>query len=62
VPLFVDFIGHGNTEPDLYQTLFNSVPPWQIKITGYLQGAFIVCLFLFDFYGWLFTCHDPQAL
>jgi CDP-diacylglycerol--glycerol-3-phosphate 3-phosphatidyltransferase len=24
------------------------------KITGYLQGAFIVCLFLFDFYLWLF--------
>lgn len=24
------------------------------KITGYLQGAFIVCLFLFDFYAWLF--------
>jgi len=24
------------------------------KITGYLQGAFIVCLFLFDFYPWLF--------
>lgn len=24
------------------------------KITGYLQGAFIVCLFVFDFYAWLF--------
>jgi cardiolipin synthase (CMP-forming) len=24
------------------------------KITGYLQGAFIICLFLFDFYTWLF--------
>jgi len=24
------------------------------KITGYLQGAFILCLFLFDFYTWLF--------
>jgi len=24
------------------------------KITGYLQGAFIVCLFLIDFYAWLF--------
>jgi CDP-diacylglycerol--glycerol-3-phosphate 3-phosphatidyltransferase len=24
------------------------------KITGYLQGAFIICLFLFDFYSWLF--------
>ncbi len=24
------------------------------KITGYLQGAFIVCLFLFGFYVWLF--------
>jgi CDP-diacylglycerol--glycerol-3-phosphate 3-phosphatidyltransferase len=24
------------------------------KITGYLQGGFIVCLFLFDFYVWLF--------
>lgn len=24
------------------------------KITGYLQGAFILCLFLFGFYPWLF--------
>jgi len=24
------------------------------KITGYLQGAFIICLFLLDFYAWLF--------
>jgi CDP-diacylglycerol--glycerol-3-phosphate 3-phosphatidyltransferase len=27
---------------------------YTFKITGYLQGAFIVCLFLFDFYDWLF--------
>lgn len=24
------------------------------KITGYLQGAFIICLFLLDFFPWLF--------
>jgi CDP-diacylglycerol--glycerol-3-phosphate 3-phosphatidyltransferase len=24
------------------------------KITGYVQGAFIICLFLFNFYAWLF--------
>lgn len=27
---------------------------WLFKITGYLQGVFLVCLFVFDFYPWLF--------
>lgn len=27
---------------------------WLFKITGYLQGAFILCLFVFDFYPWLY--------
>jgi cardiolipin synthase (CMP-forming) len=27
---------------------------WLFKITGYVQGAFLLCLFAFDFYPWLF--------